>query len=198
MPLIYLKRKLRTCRIHIQLEKVSFVIEKMDFFLFFWISRQNFLGSNAFDAKFFKNLKKNPKNGFDISCWILKGTKSRKISSFEALPKEPRSKNRGGSKQTPVSRARWPNGLGVWCTFVSRVLAGVRVTSGTSLLCQVHLFGKWIRYSQIYFCLLKTRIVVSLQKLTSWGIGTPCYSATRREVLKTCAGLSPVHVKSST
>ena len=80
-----------------------------------------------------------------------------------------------------MSRARWPNGLGVWCTFVSRVLAWVRVTSGTSLFV---IQRQMIRYSQIYSCLLKTRIAVSLQKLISWGTGAPCYPATWKDLLK--------------
>ena len=98
---MYLKRKLRTCRIQIQEEKVVFFWKKWIFFRFLRISRQNFRGPSVFEAKFFKNLKKNLKNGFARSCWLLKGTKSWKISSFDALPEEPRSKNCQGGPFDP-------------------------------------------------------------------------------------------------
>ena len=97
---------MRTCRSDIQLEKVWFVLEKIDFFRFFQISRQNFRGPNAFEATFFKNLKKNLKNDFARSRWLLKGTMSWKISSFEALPEEPRSKNCRGRSVGPPPRCR--------------------------------------------------------------------------------------------
>ena len=90
---MYLKRKLRTCRIQIQEEKVWFLWKKWIFF-YFSEFRVKIIGDQVSSRRnFSKSWKKNLKNGFARSCWLLKGTKSRKISSFDASPEEPRSKN---------------------------------------------------------------------------------------------------------
>ena len=73
-------------------------------FQFFRFSRQNLGGRNIFEAKFLDILKKILKNGFARTCWILKGTKSWKMSPFHASAKNPREKNhRGGTLCPPCS-----------------------------------------------------------------------------------------------
>ena len=68
-------------------------------FQFFRFLRQNLGG---FDARFRKILKKILENRFSRTCQILKGTKSGKMSPFEAPSKNPRAKNhRGGAFCAP-------------------------------------------------------------------------------------------------
>ena len=73
---IYPKRKLRTCTIQIQLEKVWIFAKKRFFFQFFWFSRHARGPPEIFDVHFFESFKKNSKNGFTGSYQTLKGTKS--------------------------------------------------------------------------------------------------------------------------
>ena len=74
---IYLKRKLRTCTIMIQPEKVGFLEKKRFFFdfLIFQLMLEDPLKILTFNFPKFSN--KNSKNGFPGTCQILKGTKSR-------------------------------------------------------------------------------------------------------------------------
>ena len=96
---MYLKRKLRTCRIQIQEEKVGFFWKNWIFFRFLRISRQNFRGPSVFEAKFFKNLKKKIwKMALlgPVDCW--KEQSHEKSAHLMHCPKSHGQKTaRGGS-----------------------------------------------------------------------------------------------------
>ena len=73
---IYLKRKLRTCTIKIQPEKVIFLPKKI-FFLNFLIFHLMLEDPPKFLTFNFLEVSKNKsKNGFSGTCQVLKGTKS--------------------------------------------------------------------------------------------------------------------------
>ena len=85
---IYLKRKLRTCKMQIQVEKVWFVTKKMEKINF---EKKNFKGGtlwsrNGWKKKFrFSNFQNIfLKNGFNGTWQILIETKSWNLSSFRA------------------------------------------------------------------------------------------------------------------
>ena len=82
---IYLKRKLRTCKMQIQVEKVWFVTKKMERFNFEKFQRPFDVGTvqNIF-LPFIKISKFFLKNGFNGTCKMLKGTKSWNMSLFGA------------------------------------------------------------------------------------------------------------------
>ena len=99
---MYLKRKLRTCRIQIQQEKVIFFWKKWIFFWFLWISRQNFRGPSVFEAKFFKNLKKKIwKMALlgPVDCW--KEQSQEKSAHLTHRSKSHGQKTAGGSLNPP-------------------------------------------------------------------------------------------------
>ena len=75
---MYLKRKPKTCKNQIQVEKVWF-FWKNQFFRLWCLKGKNFL------FLIFRNFQNSfLKNGFHGTYWMLKGKKSRNLSSFVA------------------------------------------------------------------------------------------------------------------
>ena len=73
---IYPKRKLKTCTIQIQPEKLWIFAKKIFFLQFFWFSRHARGPPEIFDVHYFEIFKKNSKNGFTGSYQTLRETKS--------------------------------------------------------------------------------------------------------------------------
>ena len=91
---IYIKRKLRTCKMQIQVEKVWFVTKKMEKINF---EKKNFKGGTLWCRNgrkkffpFFKISKFFLKNGFNGTWQMLIETKSWNLSSFRASTEKSR------------------------------------------------------------------------------------------------------------
>ena len=103
-PVIYLKRKLRTCRIQIQIEKVWFIakkIEKKNFQIFFfkggtlWCrnDRKNFLRFFKFSKIFFEKWPQ----------WDITNVERNKVMKFELH----RTVHWGVTRDIPPGGVRW-------------------------------------------------------------------------------------------
>ena len=84
---LYLKCMLRTCRIHIQVEKLGFAAKKSDPFSFSYFCLEGsplwIIDEKNHRRKIFSKFSKTmSKNGLTRTFCISKGTKSRKISPF--------------------------------------------------------------------------------------------------------------------
>ena len=103
---IYIKRKLRTCKMQIQVEKVWFVTKKIEKFNF---EEKNSKGPFDVGAVkknflFFKISKFFSKNGFNGTLEMLIETKSWNLSSFRASTEKSREIIRQGGFGDPPPR----------------------------------------------------------------------------------------------